>query len=63
MRDRVDAPSPRVLELLGPSTGGIRRHVSYVTEVLRDDGWSVDIAGPTGVLDDLDLVVPVPGGV
>lgn len=55
--------SPRVLQLLGPSTGGIRRHVAYLTEVLRSDGWSVDVAGPSGVLDDLDHVVPVPGGV
>lgn len=55
--------TPRVLQLLGPSTGGIRRHVSYLTEVLRGDGWDVDIAGPAGVLDDLDHVVEVPNGV
>ena len=52
----------RVLQLLGPSTGGIRRHVSYLSEVLRRDGWDVDIAGPAGVLDGLDHVVEVPSG-
>ena len=55
--------TPRVLQLLGPSTGGIRRHVSYLSEVLRHDGWDVDIAGPAGVLDDLTHVVEVPSGV
>ncbi len=52
--------APRVLQLLGPSTGGIRRHVSHLTEVLRNDGWHVDVAGPSGVLDDLTHVVEVP---
>ena len=52
----------RVLELLGPSTGGIRRHVAYLAEQLRQHGWEVAIAGPAGVLDGLDHVVPVPGG-
>ncbi len=49
-----------VLQLLGPSTGGIRRHVAYLTSTLRADGWSVTTAGPAGVLDDLDRVVPIP---
>lgn len=54
--------APRVLELLGPSTGGIGRHVAYLTAHLRGAGWDVVTAGPAGVLDDLDHVVPVPGG-
>lgn len=51
-----------MLQLLGPSTGGIRRHVAYVTGQLRELGWDVEVAGPAGVLDELDHVVPVPGG-
>lgn len=43
----------RVLQLLGPSTGGIRRHVVFLTEALRQRGWDVDVAGPAGVLDGL----------
>lgn len=54
----------RVLQLLGPSTGGIRRHVAHLTERLRQRGWSVETAGPAGVLDGLavalDRVVEVP---
>ncbi len=54
-----------VLELLGPSTGGIRRHVATLTLGLRSRGWIVDTAGPPGVFDgldvDLDHVVAVPG--
>lgn len=53
---------PVALELLGPSIGGIRRHVSYLSEQLRSAGWAVRTAGPVGVLDDLDHVVPIPGG-
>lgn len=53
-----------VLELLGPSTGGIRRHVATLTSGLRSRGWVVDTAGPPGVFDgldvDLDHVVAVP---
>jgi glycosyltransferase involved in cell wall biosynthesis len=52
----------RVLQLLGPSTGGIRRHVAYLTDQLRTTGWEVGVAGPAGVLDDLDHIVPVPSG-
>jgi glycosyltransferase involved in cell wall biosynthesis len=55
----------RVLELLGPSTGGIRRHVAALTTALVEQGWQVETAGPTGVLDGLvaqDHVVPVPSG-
>ncbi|MDZ7676334.1 MAG: glycosyltransferase family 4 protein [Acidimicrobiales bacterium] len=51
---------PRVLQLLGPSTGGIRRHVRYLTDHLRDTGWRVTVAAPAGVLDQVDHVVPIP---
>ncbi len=44
-----------VLQLLGPSTGGIRRHVATLARLLGDGGWDVDVASPRGVLDGLDL--------
>lgn len=44
-----------VLELLGPSTGGIRRHVAVLARSLADDGWDVTAAGPPGVLDGLGV--------
>ncbi len=59
------AERPRVLHLLGPSTGGIRRHVVELTARLAGRGWPVEIAGPAGVLDGvgtLDHVVEVPSG-
>jgi glycosyltransferase involved in cell wall biosynthesis len=40
----------RVLQLLGPSGGGIRRHVAALTEGLTDRGWHVEVAGPPGVM-------------
>jgi glycosyltransferase involved in cell wall biosynthesis len=52
-----------VLQLLGPSTGGIRRHVVELARRLEERGWAAPIAGPAGVLGDLgalDHVVPVP---
>ncbi len=55
-----------VLQLLGPSTGGIRRHVAHLAQTLRHRGWQVQTAGPGGVLDGLaplDHVVEVPAGV
>ncbi len=57
--------SGRVLQLLGPSTGGIRRHVVTLTGELRRRGWEVVVAGPAGVLDGvgvLDAIVDVPSG-
>lgn len=57
------AANGSVLELLGPSTGGIRRHVTALGSILADQGWSVTYAGPAGVLDDLGAtsdVVDVP---
>lgn len=52
----------RVLQLLGPSTGGIRRHVIEISNRLRDRAWDVTVAGPAGVVDesDLDHAVEVP---
>jgi glycosyltransferase involved in cell wall biosynthesis len=55
----------RVLQLLGPSTGGIRRHVAALRDGLVARGWDVVVAGPAGVLDGLggtDAVVGVPAG-
>lgn len=53
---------PRVLLVLGPSSGGIRRHVATLRDGLRDRGWAVTTAGPAAVLDDLgglDHDVPI----
>ncbi len=50
------------LLVLGPSSGGIRRHVATLRDGLRDRGWHVEVAGPAGVLDGLGGVehtVPV----
>ncbi len=52
----------RVLLVLGPSAGGIRRHVAALRDGLRSLGWNVETAGPAGVLDGLgglDHDVPV----
>ena len=52
------------LQLLGPSTGGIRRHVVELSRRLPDHGWAAPIAGPAGVLGphgELAYTVPVPG--
>ena len=54
-----------VLALLGPSTGGIRRHVVELATRLRQHGWPVEIAGPPGVLGELEVLdhcVDVPSG-
>jgi glycosyltransferase involved in cell wall biosynthesis len=54
-----------VLQLLGPSTGGIRRVVAALAGGLRERGWTIVTAGPEGVLEGLagqDAVVPIPGG-
>lgn len=53
----------RVLQLLGPSAGGIRRHVATLAGALRERGWDPVVAGPAGVMSGLgpqDAVVPVP---
>ncbi|HWH35345.1 MAG TPA: glycosyltransferase family 4 protein [Acidimicrobiales bacterium] len=57
--------SGRLLQLLGPSTGGIRRHVVELSRLLAERGWVVELAGPAGVLDGLghlDHRVEVPAG-
>lgn len=41
----------RVIEVLGPSTGGIRRHVEALVSHLLEAGWEVATAGPPGVVD------------
>ena len=61
----MSGASPRVLLLLGPSTGGIRAHVGALAAALEERGWEVATAGPTDVLDGvrrLDHIVPVPSG-
>ena len=56
----------RVLQLLGPSTGGIRRHVGALAAALEVRGWEVTVAGPVGVMDGIraadavDVVVEIP---
>jgi glycosyltransferase involved in cell wall biosynthesis len=50
-----------VLQLVGPSSGGIRRHVAALTDDLRSSGWSVVVAAPPGVLDDAERI-DVPTG-
>jgi glycosyltransferase involved in cell wall biosynthesis len=54
----------RVLQLVGPSTGGIRRHVMALREGLVEQGWDVDLAAPRGVFpaDDVVAEVPIPTG-
>jgi glycosyltransferase involved in cell wall biosynthesis len=59
-------PSPgTAAQLLGPSTGGIRNHVTTLAAGLTRLGWAAPVLGPDGVLDGigvLDGVVPVPPG-
>jgi glycosyltransferase involved in cell wall biosynthesis len=45
-----------VVELLGPSTGGIRVHVAELTARLRARGVEVAVAGPERALGDLGAV-------
>jgi glycosyltransferase involved in cell wall biosynthesis len=62
----MDEPAARsVVELLGPSTGGIRAHVGELTRRLEADRWRVSVVGPAGVMADAgrqDGVVDVPSG-
>ena len=51
----------KVLEVLGRSTGGIRRHVAVLGAGLEARGWAPTFVGPAGVLDGLrDDLVPAP---
>lgn len=59
----MSSSPPATLQVLGPSTGGIRRHVATLTSALRRRGAHVAVAGPAGVLGpeipvDHPLVVP-----
>ncbi|MEO7429978.1 MAG: glycosyltransferase family 4 protein, partial [Acidimicrobiales bacterium] len=60
MDDRV------ALQLLGPSTGGIRQHVTQLARGLPEVGWQAWVAAPAGVGEGTDLppasVVAVPSG-
>jgi glycosyltransferase involved in cell wall biosynthesis len=52
-----------VIQLLGPSTGGIRMHVGELARELAVRGWTVTTLGPAGVMDGVgtqDGVVDVP---
>ena len=51
-----------VLLVLGPSAGGVRRHVATLRDELRERGWAVTVAGPPAVLDGLGGTDhPLPG--
>ena len=51
----------KVLQVVGPSSGGIRRHVATLVEGLRVRDFEVSVAAPKGVFDDLlSGVNPVP---
>lgn len=55
----------KALQVLGPSTGGIRVHVAALASGLTALGVDAAVVGPRGVLDGLggqDGVVPVPSG-
>ena len=55
----------KALQVLGPSTGGIRVHVATLASGLTALGIDAPMVGPAGVLDGLGLqdgVVPVPAG-
>ncbi|MCU1352024.1 MAG: glycosyl transferase group 1 [Acidimicrobiales bacterium] len=47
------AEGHRVLQVLGRSSGGIRRHVASLADGLEARGWSVEVAGPPGVMEGL----------
>jgi glycosyltransferase involved in cell wall biosynthesis len=39
-----------VLLLIGPSVGGIRRHVAFLADALEEQGWTVAVAGPAAAV-------------
>lgn len=49
----MTGPAHRVVQVLGPSAGGIRRHVATLAEHLPACGWEARVAGPEGVMDGL----------
>lgn len=54
-------PAHRVLQVVGPSAGGIRRHVDVLARHLPAHGWQATVAAPAGVMDGLATdAVPVP---
>lgn len=55
----------RAVQVLGPSTGGIRVHVACLASHLREAGVEAPVVGPGGVLEGLAPQageVPVPAG-
>jgi glycosyltransferase involved in cell wall biosynthesis len=42
-----------VLLLIGPSVGGIRRHVAFLADALEEQGWTVAVAGPERAIKDM----------
>ncbi len=54
-------PPGRVLQLLGPSAGGMRAHVGALAAALRARGWEVAVAGPDESVADIAVAVPGPG--
>lgn len=56
---------PTAVQVLGPSTGGIRVHVACLADHLRGAGVDAPVVGPAGVLGGLGPQageVPVPAG-
>jgi glycosyltransferase involved in cell wall biosynthesis len=45
--------SGTVLQLVGPSVGGIRRHVAFLADAVEEQGWTVVVAGPAGAVEPL----------
>ncbi len=42
-----------VLLLIGPSVGGIRRHVAFLADALEEQGWTVVVAGPESSIEGM----------
>jgi glycosyltransferase involved in cell wall biosynthesis len=42
-----------VLLLIGPSVGGIRRHVGFLADRLEEKGWTVTVAGPESAIEGM----------
>ncbi len=49
-RNGVGGEPPTVLQVLAPSTGGIRRHVAELVRQTESLGWRDIVAGPDGVM-------------